>query len=77
LINFYANYAPKLHQNAGILLNSFTASLFTKLFGHNSSTPILEPQRAADLLAEYDEDNTMEPSITEIHAITNKKDSNV
>ena len=37
---FYANYALKLHQNAGIMLNSFTPSLFPKLFGHNSRIPI-------------------------------------
>ena len=36
---FYANYALKLHQNSGIILDSFAPSLFPKLFQHNSRTP--------------------------------------
>jgi len=39
LIFYYANYTLKLYQNAGIMLNSFTPSLFMELFGHNSRTP--------------------------------------
>ena len=41
-----------------------------------SRHPVAEPQRT-DLLAEYDEDSVMEPSIAEICAITNKEDSNI
>ena len=36
---FYANYALKLHQNSRIILDSFTSSLFLKLFQHNSRIP--------------------------------------
>ena len=35
---FYANYAPKLHQNARIMLDS--VSVFMKLFKHNSHTAV-------------------------------------
>ena len=37
--HFYANYALKLLQNSGIILDSFTPSLFLKLFQHNSGIP--------------------------------------
>ena len=40
--HFYANYALKLLQNSGIILDSFTPSLFLKLFQHNSCIPIAE-----------------------------------
>ena len=39
---FYANYASQLHQNSGIILDSFTLSLFPKLFKHNSRIPITD-----------------------------------
>jgi len=37
--HFYANYALKLHQNSRIILDSFTPSLFLKLFQYNSHIP--------------------------------------
>ena len=38
---FYADYALKLHQNSGIMHNSFAPSLSSKLFRHISRIPTL------------------------------------
>ena len=48
--HFYANYALKLLQKSGIILDFFTPSLFLKLFQHNSHIPIGQPLVACPAL---------------------------